>query len=154
MSDATALQRRVRLLNVPTDLQVRSMRHLDDLLHELHIMQAGVESGQIEPGPHLAELMSQILEAYSPAREAVWRQTETARAEGRERIDIEVELPVEAASAAPRLVDLLDEADHMCRTLELLTLAAPPEVAQLRRWVGEQIVAQVTRGEEPAPFRP
>jgi hypothetical protein len=154
MSDATTVHRRVLLLNVPTDLQVHSMRHLDDLLHELHIMQAGVETGQVEPGPRLAALMSQILEAYTPARGAVWEQTEAALAQGLEVVDIEVELPPEAASAVPALAELLDEADQMCRTLELLTLAAPPEVAELRRWVGEQIVAQVARSEQPAPFRP
>ena len=153
MSGAGAgLRRRVRLLNVPTELLVRNMGHLDDLVHELHIVQAGMETGQAELGPRLGTLMSEILEAYSPARDAVRQQVEAARDQRRPVVDIEVELPVEAAGAVPHLVDLLDQADGMCREQQLLTMAAPPEVAGLRRWVADQVVAQVAREEAPAPF--
>ena len=154
MTEGTAVRRRrVRLLNVPAELQVRNMRHLDDLLHELRIMQAAVDSGEAAPGPRLASLMSEILETYAPARDTVWQQAEVARAEGREVVDLDVELPAEAAGAAARLLELLEEADRMCEALQLLTMAAPPEVTALRRWISAQIVAQVDRGEEPEPFR-
>ena len=152
MSEGTATRRRVRLLRVPTELQVRNMRHLEDLVHELQILQAGADSGQAEVGAGLAALMGGILEAYSPARDAARQQAETARTEGRPVVDIEVELPAEAAAAAPHLVGLLDEADRMCQQLELLTMAAPPDVKELRRWISDQIVAQVARGEAPTPF--
>ena len=142
----------MRLLNLPTDLLIRNMSHLDDLVHELHVMQAGVETGQADVGPKLGALMSEILEVYSPARDLVRQQAEAARDQGRPVVDIEVELPVEAADAAPHMVDLLDRADGMCRRQQLLTMAAPPEVAGLRRWIGEQVVAQVARGEAPDPF--
>lgn len=151
MSDATAV-RRVRLLELPTDLVMRNRRHLDDLVHELQIMQAGVDSGAVQAGPRLAALMSEILDAYSPARDTAWEQAERARASGRETLDIDVEIPPAAAGAAARLVELLEEADRMCRDLQLLTMAAPPDVAALRRWAGAQIVAQVERGAVPEPF--
>lgn len=152
MNDVAPVKRRVRLLDVPTDLVLSNRRHLDDLLHELYIMRAGTDSGQVRPGPGLAALMSEILEAYSPARDEVWRQADDARTAGRQSVDIDVELPSTAAAAAPHLVDLLERADRMCRDLKLLTMAAPPEVAELRRWVSAQIVAQIDRGEEPEPF--
>ena len=142
----------MRLLNVPTEVLVRNLNHLDDLVHELHILQAGVDTGQAEPGPRLGALISQILEAYSPARDTVREQAEAACEKGLPVIDIEFDLPVEAADAAPRMVDLLDQADGMCRELALLTMAAPPEVVGLRRWISDQVVAQVARGEAPAPF--
>lgn len=154
MTDAPTVQPRVRLLNVPTELVIRNRRHLDDLLHELQIMQAGVESGEAQPGPRLAALMVEILDAYSPARDLVREQAERAWAEGRQTIDIDLEVPPPMAGAAVRLVELLEQADRMCHELQLLTMAAPPEVAALRRWVGAQIVAQLDRGEEPDPFRP
>ena len=153
MSDAATVPRRVRLLDVPTELVIRNRRHLDDLLHELRIMQAGVESGEAQPGPRLAALMAEILDAYSPTRDLVREQAERARAAGRQTIDIDLEVPPAMADAALRLVELLEQADRMCQDLQLLTMAAPPEVAALRRWVGAQIVAQVDRGEQPDPFR-
>ena len=154
MSEGTAVQRRVRLLRVPTDVQVRNMRHLDDLVHELHILQAGVNSGRAEVGPRLAALLSEILETYAPARDAVREQAEAALAQGREVVDIDVDLPPEAAGAAAHLFDRLADADRLCEELELLTMAAPPEVTELRGWMTAQIVAQVDRGEAPEPFRP
>lgn len=152
MTDAG--RRRVRLLKVPTDLLLCNRRHLDDLLHELQIMQAGVASGEVQPGPRLAAVMSGILDAYSPARDVAWEQAERARAVGRETVDIDVEVPVTVAVDAARMVELLDQADRMCHDLELLTLAAPPEVAELRRWISAQIAAQVDRGDQPQPYRP
>ena len=149
---AAGYLRRVRLLGVPTELMMGNLRHLDDLVHELHIVQAGVQSGQAELGPRLAALMGEILEAYSPARDAVRDQAEAAQGQGRPVVDIEVDLPPEAATAVPRLVDLLEQADAMCREQQLLTMAAPPEVAEMRRWTADQVVAQVARGEAPAPY--
>ena len=153
MTDATAVRRRVRLLNLPIELLFRNRRHLDDLLHELHIMQAGAVSGQVEPGPRLAALMSDLLDAYSPVRDVVWEQAERARAMGRRTVDVDLEVPVAVAGDAARMVELLERADRMCQDLELLTLAAPPDVADLRRWISAQIVGQVDRGEEPEPYR-
>ena len=154
MTEGTAVRRRrVRLLNVPAELQVRNMRHLDDLLHELHTVQAGDDSGVAGLEPGLADCVSEIVAAYSSARASVWRQAETAWAEGRDVVDIEIDLPADAAGAAVRLFELLEEADRMCEALQLLTMAAPPEVTALRRWISAQIVAQVDRGEEPEPFR-
>jgi len=115
-------------------------------------VQAGVQSGQAELGPRLAALMGEILEAYSPARDAVRDQAEAAQGQGRPVVDIEVDLPPEAATAVPRLVDLLEQADAMCREQQLLTMAAPPEVAEMRRWTADQVVAQVARGEAPTPY--
>lgn len=153
MTDATAARRRVRLLNLPTELLLRNRRHLEDLLHELHIMRAGVVSGDLQPGPRLAAVMSGILDTYAPARDVVWEQAERARAAGHETVDIDVEVPVGLAADAARMVELLEQADRMCQDLQLLTLAAPPEVADLRRWISAQILAQVDRGDEPEPYR-
>ncbi len=152
MTEGTAVRRRVRLLNVPAELQVRNMRHLDDLLHELHIVQAGVDSGVTDLEPGLAACVSEIVEAHASARASVWQQAQTARADDRDVVDIDIDLPADAAGAAVRLFELL-AADRMCEALELLTMAAPADVIELRRWICSQIVAQVDRGEQPEPFR-
>jgi hypothetical protein len=141
----------VRLRGVPARLHLASLAHLDDLLHELRIVRAGEETGQTEVAAELGDLMRDILDAYSVPHEDGRRQTETAVKEGRERLDIELDLPPEAATAGPALIDLLERADELARQQQLLTLAAPSEVAALRRWMNEEIAAQLTKGSPPSP---
>ncbi len=153
MNDATSVHRRVRLLRVPTALLDDHRRHLEDLVHELHIVVAGAESGAVEGGGGPAPIVSEMLDAYSRSGDFVSRQAEAAASRGNGVVDIDIEVHPSVATGAPRLVELLEEVDRMCRDRELLTVAAPPEVAELRRWMCAQIVAQVERGEEPEPFR-
>lgn len=141
----------VRFLGVPARLQLANQAHLQDLLHELRIVRAGEETGQTRVGADLAELMWKILDAYVSLQDATRDQAERAVREGRERIDLEIELPPEAAEDATTLLGLLQRADDFCRDQQLLTLAAPPEVAALRGWITDQTVAQITRGEPPSP---
>ena len=56
--------------------------------------------------------------------------------EGRDMVDIDIDLQPTAAGAAVRLFELLEEADRMCEASELLTMATPREVE-----------------EQPEPFR-
>ena len=58
-------------------------------------------------------------------------------------IDLCYVVPPEAADGALRLATLLDEADHFCRSGELLTLATLPESLAFRRWYLEEFVRQV-----------
>lgn len=141
----------VRFLGVPARLQLANQAHLQDLLHELRIVRAGEETGQTSAGADLAELMWKILEAYGSLQDATRDEAERAVREGRERIDLEIEVPPEAAEDATTMFGLLQRADDFCRDQQLLTLAAPPEVAALRRWLTDQIAAQITRGESPSP---
>ena len=66
---------------------------------------------------------------------------------------VDIDLQPTAAGAPVRLFELLEEADRMCEASELLTMAAPPEVVELRRWMCSQIAAHTDREEQPEPFR-
>lgn len=144
---------KVVLVAVPVDLHLRSVQHISDLRHELLIVRAGEETGQRDHDSRLAKLLDDI-DPDGVSGAAGRTQSEAARAEGRATIDLELELelPADAASACVRMVAALEEADELCRELELLTLAAPPEVAAFRRWVAAELVGQLTEGRPPEPF--
>lgn len=142
----------VLLAGVPAELHLRNLGHIEDLLHELRIVRAGDTSGQTEAGPRLAGLMGDILDTYMPARDASRDQAEAAVSSGSDVVDIELDLPVEASEALRRLVDMLDEADDLCRQLALLTLAAPRSVRELRHWMASEISGQLVDGRPPTPF--
>jgi hypothetical protein len=138
--------RDVRLVAVPPELFERNLTHLGDLLHELRIARAGHTTGDVPLDPGLAQRMDAILAADAAACRVLWEPP----TDGRGPVDLA--LPAESAEACRALLAAVDEADDLCRDLQLLTLAAPPEVIRLRRWMREQIEAQRDRGEEPTPF--
>ena len=144
--------RTVRLLNVPSALFVQNVILLEDLLQEIRVVQVGHETGQVPVPPETAARMTRIFEAYGATRHAMCEQAQQAAAAGRDRLDIELRFAPHVVSSARELADLTEQADAMARRLHLLTVAAPPEIVELRRWISEQIERQLERGEPPEPF--
>jgi hypothetical protein len=142
---------KVVLVGVPVDVHLASVQHISDLRHELLIVRAGEEAGQRVHDPRLAKLIEDI-DPDGVSGAAGRAQSEAARAEGRDTIDLELDLPADAAATCARMVAALEEADELCRELELLTLAASPEVAGFRQWVAAELVGQLTEGRPPEPF--
>lgn len=60
-------------------------------------------------------------------------------------------MPKEFAPLVLRLQDAVARADELCRANELLTLASPPEVHELRAWMTDAIVTQV-EGAQPVTW--
>lgn len=141
----------VRLLGVPTELQVRNLAVLEEVLHELRVMQAGHESGAAPVAGRLARLMDEILGGYQQETRASAAQAEEAVRRGWARFDLELPLPRDAVGHARALLGLLEEADELCRQERLLTLGAGEEVRALRRWMVDEMEAQLQRGERPRP---
>jgi hypothetical protein len=142
---------RVELLAVPVEVILASVQHISDLRHELLIVRAGAEGGQVPPDPRLPKLLEDI-NPDGVAGAGARAQAEAARAAGLRSVDIELEVSPATAPSYPRMVAALEEADELCRELELLTLAAPPEVVRFRRWAAAELVAQLTGGTSPEPF--
>jgi hypothetical protein len=142
---------KVVLAGVPVALHQCSVQHISDLRHELLIVRAGEEAGQRDHDSRLAKLLDDI-DPDGVAGAAGRAQSEAARAEGRDTVDLELDLSPDAAPSCVRMVAALEEADELCRELELLTLAAPPEVAGFRRWVVAEVAGQLTDGRPPEPF--
>lgn len=52
-------------------------------------------------------------------------------------------LDEDAANRLVRYLQLLDEIDSWCRSEEVLTLAAQPEVVRFRAWFANQVLSQL-----------
>jgi hypothetical protein len=143
---------RLRLRRLPTDLFVRNRRHLDDLVHELHVVAAGRDSG-LEIDPTLAKAIDAILEEFAGPREAVFLAARDAFLSGQREIDIDLTVPVAAVEKVGQALKLLEEVEDLSRREVLLTLPAPPELWALRRWA-EREVSRQAAGQDPQPFRP
>jgi hypothetical protein len=142
----------LRLRRLPTDLFVRNRRHLDDLVHELHVVAVGRDSG-LEIDPRLAEAIDAILEEFAGPREAVFVAARDAFLSGQREIDIDLTLPVAAVEKVRQALELLEEVEDLSRRGVLLTLPAPPDLWALRRWVEREVKRQAA-GQDPQPFRP
>lgn len=151
MSDTAPELREVVWLDVPTATFLASLRHLEDLTHELRLVDAGARSGVVDVPPALASTIGAILDAYQAPQSDVWQQTVQAAEAGRERLDITLRLPSSAVDAARRLVRLLEEADELCRAGTLMTIPASEAVVEIRRWTCAELERQVLHGARPAP---
>ncbi|MFN2626969.1 MAG: hypothetical protein ABR520_12915 [Mycobacteriales bacterium] len=141
----------MRLLGVPASVARESLHAIDELLHEFRLVQLSAQAGLTTPQGELAAVMNEILEGYADAREVTSAQLDAAHARGQDRVDMQVELPVEAAAAGRRLLDLLERADALCRDEQMLTLAVSPDVAAFRRWSLDELTAQLENAADPTP---
>lgn len=141
----------VRLRGVPTELFVRLNLHIDELLRELEIIEMGEAAGAADGAGELHQVAHALLDRYAHQRESAWQQAELAAGRRDQRLDLELVLPREAADAADELATLFERADDLSRQDRLLTVAAPADVASLRRWIAGEIGAQLRHGAAPAP---
>lgn len=151
LSDTAEDLRQVRWLNVPTEAFLAYLRHLEDLTHELQLLQAGGRSGVVEVPAALAATIGDILDAYQSPHRVLWRQLLEAAHAGRKRTDVVLWLPLAAVEASRRLLSLLDEADELCRSGTLMTMPATDAVVAIRRWTSAELERQLLHGAEPLP---
>jgi hypothetical protein len=135
--------RTVVFLDVPTDLQLDNLAHIDALVCELLVMRVAHPTVRVSSQPGLAAFLDDFLSAYRAASDNFYRQTTRAMRLGRDRVDLAVTLPADAVYRASRLLPLLQRADCLAEDGKLLTPPAPPAVRQLRRWMTDQIFAQL-----------
>jgi PAS domain S-box-containing protein len=136
----------VRLQGAPVALLRATLQYGDALMREVALLaMADAENGgwrapRIDLGPVLDPL-------------------DAAFAEGKETVDLEVELPVHAAEGALERLAIIDEADRRAQEGELLMGPAVPEIAACRRWLLTEINRQAAaaapaRWELPPPLDP
>lgn len=138
----------VRLAACPVELSLQQDRHLDELVRELQLLSVDQDN------PESAALALQIrglLVSPTAARLTGRRAAERARAEGRDVVDIDMAMPREFSSLVTQLHAAVARADQLCREGRLLTLAAPPEIRDLRAWMTHEINAQAD-GATPTPW--
>jgi hypothetical protein len=149
------MARMVKLLGVPVDLYFDASRHMGEIAREFALISFGERSGVNERVPdRLLELVAELRGPRRRNTDAIRVQFEDAARAGQATIDIEIPGDETAAELTERITELLDAADEFCRSGDLLTLAASPEVVAWRHWWRDQVVAQVREGAEPEAWTP
>lgn len=138
----------VRLVGFPVEVFRRASEHNDELLREFALIRE--ETSEHVPARLLA-LIDELRGRFGAFTEGPTMAIQAALQRGDQHIDLRYDLPPEAAEAALRLGALLDQADHFCRSGDLLTLATPAESLAFRRWYLDEFVRQVA-GQEPCPW--
>lgn len=138
----------VRILGLPLDVYQRASEHSDELLREFALVR---EDDSDHVPARLLALIDELNARFGAFTEGPRSTLQDALARGDRTIDLQYEVPAEAADAAIRLGALLDEADDFCRSGDLLTLATVPEGLAFRRWFLDEFVSQIG-GRSPRPW--
>jgi anti-sigma regulatory factor (Ser/Thr protein kinase) len=141
----------VRLAGCPVRLSLRQDDHLDELVRELQLLR--IENGDNSRSHALARQIQGLLVAPAHARLTGRRIAQLADQSGMEHVDIDMALPAEASLMIRELQQAVTAADQLCEDLELLTLASTPEIRALRRWMTNEIVAQIEEGRRPLTWQ-
>jgi hypothetical protein len=140
---------RVRVVDVPVEVMHSTRWHHAELLRELALV-GGADPGSVPA--RLLALSALLRDRYAAFTEHPNRVLEEALARGEALATVDFMVPPDIGAAALELDALLDDADSYCRTGQLLTLAASPEVLRFRRWFLREFARQV-EGGEPIPWR-
>lgn len=156
MTSSSADLRRVRLLNLPVRLWVAAKQHNDELLREFTLIATATDATDSAARQELPERLVSVITAlrqqYGSGSGERDEKIFAAHDAGIEHLDLDVELPANAAPALRGVAGLLDEADQFCSSgRHLLTLATPPQLLAYRRWYLGELVAQVD-GAPPTPW--
>ena len=136
----------VRFERCPVALGLASDEHLDELVRELQLVDRPTSE------PELAAVIGGLLDGQAQARHAGRRTALDAAEQGLDEVDVELLLPSVAADQVEQLDDAVTAADALCERERLLTLASPPEVRRLRRWMREEIRDQIRQARPPRPY--
>jgi hypothetical protein len=142
-----------RLYRVVMDLDaetvVASEQHQADLIREFQLISHAASDGEpaAELPGRLADLILETLADYTPVQNENLERSHAALARGDKDVHLEMDLPAEAIPAIEKILGALEEADAYCREGALLTLATPPHIADVRRWVVEEVTRQIRAAE-------
>lgn len=140
----------VRLLGFPLALQARAEEHFSELRREFTFV-ADPNAPSSSVPERLLAVAASLEERFAAFTAAPRAQREAAARRGERSVDLEFRVPAEVREAALTLDGLLEEADEYARKGDLLTLAAPEDVVDFRRWYLREFVNQID-GSPPTPF--
>jgi anti-sigma regulatory factor (Ser/Thr protein kinase) len=146
----------VRYLDVPVADYLELQAHNDALFRELELLSIEREraenAGTPSPLADLADLIDQLLRLYRRLRgqRVSYRDVvAAAQARGERTVELETTANPDSVASARGYLELLEQADELCRTGKLLTPEPAAHVKRLRRWFVEQTTAQLIDGASP-----
>ncbi|HKY75986.1 MAG TPA: ATP-binding SpoIIE family protein phosphatase [Acidimicrobiia bacterium] len=134
----------VRLLDIPASLAAASDDHLSDLTREL----------TLDPSAPLADrLLDALAQAggWYPYEADARERVRAAVAFGNPYVNLALPADVNRLAALRVVADLLDEADDAMRANRLLALPPTTSVRRFRRWILEEIAAQLAGAPPTRP---
>lgn len=142
----------IQFLGLPIETYLEMGEHNDAVMRELEmIIQSSHNPGSVELPRRLVELASQARTTFAPAAERVRSQVDEVIARGDAAIDLRVRVPLAGWETLLELGHQLNELDRFCEEGDLLTLASPSRIRQLRAWFVHELEVQM-RGEPPTPW--
>jgi hypothetical protein len=146
--------RTVRFVGVPVESYMALQEHNDALFRELELISIELATpGAVAPATssRLANLVDRLYRQFRDQRDGYRTAVADARARGEQTVELEASASPASVEAARAYVELLEEADELCRGGELLTPPPPAHVRSLRRWFVEQMAAQLLDDAAPSP---
>ena len=144
--------RPIRFPGVPVDGYLELQAHNDALFRELELVSIELEGddGARVAAP-LADLVDQLYRRFRGQRDSYRDVVAAARARGEATVELESAASAADVSGARSYLELLEQADQLCRDGLLLTPEPSAQVRALRRWFVDQMAAQVLDGPDPIP---
>jgi anti-sigma regulatory factor (Ser/Thr protein kinase) len=139
---------KVQLIGVPVQLVVESARHFSDLEREIRVMAMDRNGPEELKGVFAAG--RQISARVGPWRRVDRELVAAAAARGDDRLDYEIEVPVDAADLVERVTSLVQRLRSSIFRRHLLTGLPSAEVIEYQRWYREEVLAQLA-GRAPVP---
>jgi anti-sigma regulatory factor (Ser/Thr protein kinase) len=142
--------RRVRFVGVPVDGYLELQAHNDALFRELELISIELEGdrGASVAGP-LADLVDQLYRRFRGQRDSYRDVVAAAQVRGQGTVELETTASLDSVGPARGYLELLEQADELCRTGILLTPEPSAGVRALRRWFVEEMAAQLLDGAAP-----
>jgi anti-sigma regulatory factor (Ser/Thr protein kinase) len=144
--------RTVRFAGVPVEAYLELQEHNDALFRELELISielAATDGAAPPTSSRLAGLVDRLYRQFRSQRDGHRETVAAALARGERTVELQASASPAAVPAARAYVELLEEADELCRTDELLTPPPSAQVRSLRRWFVDQMAAQL-QDEAPA----
>ena len=142
------------LRNFPLKVWHRQQEYTHDLLREFQLLTSGGSARQpaaLDVPAKLLAVADEFLTKYGSYSTRIAEDREAALRRGEVTMDSAVPLPAETPALVASVRALLVEVDDYCRRGDLLTLAAPPDVAALREWTLSEMLRQFA-GQPPTPW--
>lgn len=114
--------------------------------------ESAIAEGEQNLTASLALVVRTLTEEYSDLSSAVWADVEAAEAEGRTSLDLRLEGPVTLASAVETWLRLLEHLEDLRASGMFEHPPTPERVVRFRRWLTEEIAAQLRDDRAPSPF--
>lgn len=142
------------LQDFPLRIWHRQQEYTHDLLREFQLLTSGGSARQpdaLDVPVKLLAVADEFVTKYGFYSTRIAEDRDAALRRGEVTMDSSVPLPAETPALVASVRALLIEVDDYCRRGDLLTLAAPPDIAALREWTLGEMLRQFA-GEPPTPW--